>query len=89
MMTQTMYRWLIALHPPAFRRRFQAELLWIFDESRDSSGALWLLLDALISLFRQWVLHAGIWKWVLAGMAGGWPVLVGFGSFLFNWPMRH
>jgi uncharacterized membrane protein len=86
MMTRTLYRRLIDLHPPAFRLRFEHELLWIFDESSDSSGAL--LYDAVISLLRQWLLRSGMWKWVLGGIAGAVPVLIGFGSFLFNWPMR-
>lgn len=87
-MTRTVYRWLICLHPPAFRMRFQEELLWIFEESRDSSGVAPLLYDAVSSLLRQWLMRSGIWKWVVAGIAGALPVLIGFGSFLFDWPMR-
>lgn len=87
-MNRTLYRWLIGLHPPAFRLRFELELLWIFDESRDESGAAPLLYDAAISLMRQWLMRSGMWKWVLGGIAGALPVLIGFGSFLFNWPMR-
>ena len=56
-MTRTLYRWLIYLHPPAFRLRFAQELLWIFDESSDASGAMPLFYDAAISLLRQWLLH--------------------------------
>jgi uncharacterized membrane protein len=88
MMNRTLYRWLIWLHPPAFRLRFEQELLWIFDESSDVSGAAPLLLDAAISLLRQWLMRSGMWKWVLGGIAGAVPVIIGFGSFLFNWPMR-
>jgi hypothetical protein len=88
MMTRTFYRWLVGLHPPAFRLRFEPELLWIFDESRDASGAAPLLYDATISLLRQWLLRSGLWKWAIAGIAGALPVVIGFGSFLFNWPMR-
>lgn len=88
-MNRTLYRWLIGLHPPAFRLRFEPELLWIFDESRDESGAAPLLYDAAISLMRQWLMRSGMWKWVLGGIAGALPVLIGFGSFLFNWPMRQ
>lgn len=87
-MNRTMYRWLICLHPPAFRLRFEQELLWIFDESSDESGAAALLFDAAISLLRQWLMRSGMWKWVLGGIAGAVPVVIGFGSFLFNWPMR-
>jgi uncharacterized membrane protein len=88
MMTRILYRWLIGLHPPAFRLRFEQELLWIFDESREASGAAPLLYDGAISLLRQWLVRSGMWKWVLGGIAGALPVLIGFGSFLFNWPMR-
>lgn len=88
-MTRTLYRSLIYLHPPAFRRRFEEELLWIFDESSDASGAAPLLYDAVISLLRQWLVRSGMWKWLVAGVAGALPVLIGFGSFMFNWPMRQ
>jgi len=88
MMNRTLYRWLIGLHPPAFRLRFEPELLWIFDESHDASGAAPLLYDAAVSLLRQWLMRSGMWKWVLGGIAGALPVVIGFGSFLFNWPMR-
>jgi len=87
-MTRTLYRCLIGLHPPAFRLRFEQELLWIFDESSTVSGALPLLCDGAISLLRQWLLRSGMWKWVLAGVAGALPVVIGFGSFLFQWPIR-
>lgn len=87
-MTRTFYRWLIALHPPAFRLRFEPELLWIFDECTESSGVAPLLYDALISLLRQWLVRSGMWKWVLGSIAGALPVLIGFGSFMFNWPMH-
>ena len=88
-MTRTLYRWLIRLHPPAFRLRFEQELLWICDESSAASGAAPLLYDAAISLLRQWLMRSGMWKWALGGIAGALPILIGFGSFLFNWPMRH
>jgi uncharacterized membrane protein len=80
-MTRTLYRWLVCLHPAAFRLRFEEELLWIFDESRTASGAVPLFYDAVISLLRQWLMRSGMWKWVLAGIAGVLPVLIGFGSF--------
>jgi hypothetical protein len=88
MMTRTLYRWLICLHPPAFRLRFEEELLWIFDESLHSSGASLLFYDAAISLLRQWVMRSGMWKWALGGIAGALPILIGFGSFLFPFPIH-
>jgi len=87
MMTRTLYRWLVCLHPPVFRLRFEEELLWIFDESSDK-GAAPLLYDATISLLRQWIMRSGMWKWALAGMAGALPILIGFGSFLFPFPIH-
>jgi hypothetical protein len=88
-MKRTLYRWLICLHPPAFRLRFEEELLRIFDESSDVSGVAPLLSDVAVSLLRQWLLRSGMWKWVLGGIAGVLPVVIGFGSFLFQWPIRQ
>ena len=92
MTTRTFYRWLVRLHPPAFRLRFEQELLWIFDESSDASGAAPLLHDAAVSLLRQWLMRSGMWEWVLKWVAGGIagvvPLLIGFGSFLFQWPIH-
>jgi len=87
-MTRTFYRWLVCLHPPAFRLRFEQELVWIFDQSSDASGAAPLLYDAAISVLRQWLMRSGLWKWVVGGIAGAVPLVIGFGSFLFNWPIR-
>ena len=68
-MTRTLYRSLLWLHPPAFRREFAGEMLWIFDESTASEGPARLLLDGLASLARQWMIRCGAWK-VFAGMLG-------------------
>jgi hypothetical protein len=87
-MTRVLYRCLVGLHPPAFRLRFEEELLWIFDESSVVSGGAPLLYDAAISLLRQWIMRSGMWKWVVGGIAGVVYLLIGFGSFLFNWPIR-
>jgi hypothetical protein len=58
------YRTLLWLHPAAFEERFAEEMLWIFDlnvraEPRRGTS---LLIDCCISLFRQWLLRTGIWK---------------------------
>ncbi len=87
-MNRTLYRWLICLHPPAFRLRFEEELLWIFNEFTNTSGAAPLVYDAAISLLRQWLMRSGMWKWVLGAIAGVVPLLIAFGSFLFPWPIR-
>jgi hypothetical protein len=88
MMIRILYRWLVCLHPPAFRLQFEKELLWIFDEARGTSGPAALFYDAAVSVLRQWIVRSGMWKWVLGGIAGAVPVVIGFGSFLFQWPMR-
>jgi len=87
-MTRTLYRWLVCLHPPAFRLRFEQEFLWIFDESSNASGATPLLYDAAISLLRQWLMRSGMWKWAIGGIAGVVYLIIGFGSFLFDCPIR-
>ena len=69
-MNRALYRCLIWLHPPAFRLRFEQELLWIFDESSDASGTVPLLYDAVISLLRQWLMRSGMWKWVVGRYRG-------------------
>jgi hypothetical protein len=56
-----LYRSLLRLHPASFRDQFAAEMLWIFDQAPGGfAGAL--LADGLVSLVRQWVLRAGVWK---------------------------
>ena len=37
-MSRSLYRLLLNLHPPAFRERFAAEMLWIFDEAAATQG---------------------------------------------------
>lgn len=65
-MTRALYVFLLRLHPPAFRRQFANEMLWIFDAAHVSDGALVLLLDLLISLARQWIFRSAVWKVALA-----------------------
>ncbi len=67
-MTRRLYHALIALHPIGFRREFAAEMLWIYDEAAPERGGASLLLDACVSLARQWLLRGGTWK-ALAGLA--------------------
>jgi hypothetical protein len=81
-MIRKVYRCLVSLHPPAFRRRFEEEMLWIFDEAADAWGTASLFTDASVSLARQWLLRSGLWKWVVAGIAGIIPLILAFGSFL-------
>ena len=62
---RTCYRILLWLHPPAFRREFGGEMLWIFDQAA-GSGAWALFRDGVASLGRQWLLRSGLWKIALA-----------------------
>ncbi len=68
-MIRWLYRWLLWLHPPAFRRQFADEMLWIFDEE-SSRGVTRLFADGLVSLARQWLVRSGVWK-LLPAAAGG------------------
>ena len=76
-MTRLLYRCLIALHPPAFRRQFGPEMELNFDESgRD----LRLFGDILTSLLRQWVLRSRIWVFAVALVGAFIPFALGFGA---------
>jgi len=65
-MTRFLYRLLLLLHPPAFRREFGGEMLWIFDESHANHVAMPLFADALASLARQWLFRSVIWIPIIA-----------------------
>jgi hypothetical protein len=79
-----LYWGLLWLHPPAFRRAFAGEMLWIYDET-SGAALVWLLFgDALVSLARQWVLRTGAWKVAAAGVGGLLQITLGgliFGLF--------
>jgi hypothetical protein len=76
-MTRTLYRSLVRLHPPVFRREFAGEMLWIYDEAAQAGGVAPLFLDGVVSLARQWFLRSGYWK-ILAGLAGAlFQVMIG------------
>jgi hypothetical protein len=62
MRSRSLYRFLLRFHPAQFRNKFEDQMLWIFDESVATRGAASLLLDALVSLVRQWVLRSGYWR---------------------------
>ena len=81
-MVRGLYRCLIWLHPAAFRLRFEEVMLWIFDEAANAWGTASLFSDASVSLVRQWLLRSGLWRWVVAGIAGIIPLILAFGSFL-------
>lgn len=69
-MNRTLYRYLLWVHPPAFRRQFGDEMMCVFDECAAETGGGRLMGDALTSLLRQWFLRTALWK-VLAAIAGG------------------
>lgn len=66
-MTRSLYRSLLRLHPPAFRRQFAEEMLWIFDET---GGAVSLVADGFTSLVRQWLTRPGTVTLAAAGLGG-------------------
>ena len=76
-MVRRLYGLLLLLHPPAFRQRFAAELMSVFDEACHAEGAAMLLLDAMISLARQWILRTGSWKILAAFVFAGLQVTAG------------
>ena len=69
---RSIYRFLLQLHPPRFRRRFGEEMLLIFDDSRNRPS---LLADGAVSLARQWLLRSGLWKCVLAALGALFTLL--------------
>lgn len=64
--SRSLYRCLIRLHPPAFRERFADEMLCVFDEATATHGNAALFADALLSLFRQWVVRPESWAQPIA-----------------------
>ena len=68
-MTRALYRVVLWLHPPAFRRHYGEEMLWIFDEFAPENGELSLMRDVVVSLFRQWFVRSRLWL-VPVAMAG-------------------
>ncbi len=82
-MMRRAYGCLVWLHPATFRRQFEEEMLWIFDEAADAWGTTAsLIADATVSLLRQWLLRSGLWRWIVAGIAGTIPLILAFGTFL-------
>jgi hypothetical protein len=66
-MIRSLYRSLLRLHPPGFRRQYGEEMLWIFDET---GGAVSLLADGFFSLFRQWLRCPATVTLAAAGFGG-------------------
>jgi predicted dienelactone hydrolase len=53
MMVRIFYVVLLRLHPKSFQVRFGNQMLLTFEEARDTEGSARMLLDAVLSLFRQ------------------------------------
>ncbi len=81
-MTRLLYRSLLQMHPTAFRRRFAAEMLCIFDEVA-AGATMALFADAVVSLARQWFLRTGAWKAIAALLGAFFQVTIGGFSYFF------
>jgi hypothetical protein len=77
-MARTVYLCLVLMHPPGFRRRFGDEMLFVFEEAAcGAQSTARLLVDALLSALRQWLLSPATLT-VAAALVGGLiPILVG------------
>ncbi len=79
-MLRSFFRFLVILHPPAFRKRFAGEMLSIFDQASGKGPELELIADAFLSLLRQWGLRPAFWN-ELAPAEQSQPVSVGAPAF--------
>ncbi|HET6180186.1 MAG TPA: S41 family peptidase [Candidatus Sulfotelmatobacter sp.] len=86
-MLRPLYRYVLGLHPPGFRKQFGDEMLSIFDHSKGSTAALRLLLDGVLSLARQWVLRPQFWHGI-STVPETQPALDGMPSFCSLDPFR-
>jgi hypothetical protein len=59
-MLRLLYIFLLRLHPARFRQRFGDEMLGIFDRERTHSVSL--VVDATLSVARQWTLRSEFWE---------------------------
>jgi hypothetical protein len=57
-MLRGVYCWLLRLHPARFRKRFDEEMLSIFDHAAGAGESARLVGDAAISVVRQWALRS-------------------------------
>jgi cytoskeletal protein RodZ len=73
-MIRAHYRLLLALHPSAFRARFEGEMLLTFEDALGSEGGFRLLLDAVRSLLRQWLVRQRLWIYPVALFAAGFAI---------------
>ena len=73
-MLRAIYILLLRLHPDRFRREFAEEMLWIFDQTRNTVTAVTHLRDVFQSLATQWIFRSELSdEPALAGMSGPAP----------------
>jgi hypothetical protein len=84
-MFRRLYRCVLCLHPPAFRRRFSEGMLSIFDHTAVRSSGFRLVLDGFLSLARQWTLRPEFWHDISSEQL---PVPDGIPSFTIIGPYR-
>jgi len=76
-MMSGLYCLLLWLHPPDFRRTYGDEMRWLFDLTVEESGATGMLIDAWVSVLRQWLLRSRVWL-LAAALAGAlFPMFAG------------
>jgi hypothetical protein len=81
------YRFLLRLHPAAFRERYASEMLGIFDEGAGSLGVAPFLADGVASLARQWLVRSNVWTMAAGGLSAF--VLIAGMMSLAAFPHRH
>jgi hypothetical protein len=69
-MRRATYRTLLALHPPAFRRQFAGEMVWVFDQAAQDRETSGFCFDVALSLARHWLRERLVWT-VSGAIAGG------------------
>jgi hypothetical protein len=55
---RSLYRLMLAMHPPGFRNSFGDEMMSIFDQQSREESSADLMLDCLLSCARQWLFHS-------------------------------
>ena len=57
-----LYRFLLRVHPRAFRERFADEMMATFEEAATNQSVFALFADCFISVTRQWLLRPNSWR---------------------------
>jgi hypothetical protein len=68
MTSRAIYACLVRWHPSRFRASFADEMLATFEDASLEQSSVWLLADAIVSLFRQWLFRADDWGHVQRGL---------------------